>query len=194
MDGALRAQLPSVFSWSHFGVCSYWEKLQRRGEWGLLNPLLTDHFVLAGRAVQTTSGLRGEQVSLHKRKRALKKANLESGKINGMRNKPLKHPSQELRLGICCSFSSPSRFLLLWAGSDRLGAACQPGDNPPVPPVYPCKAGAGWSPASLAGCLGSWSITLHRWLHPNTLGRHAPATSALQGPGGGKVPQIHQFY
>lgn len=143
MEGALRAQLPSVFSWSHFGACPYWEKLQRRGEWGLLNPLLTDHFVLAGRAVQTTSGLRGEQVSLHKRKRALKKANLESGKINGMRNKPLKHPSQELRLGICCSFSSPSRFLLLWAGSDRLGAACQPTDNPPVPPVYPCKAGAG---------------------------------------------------
>lgn len=122
MDGALRAQLPSVFSWSHFGACPYWEKLQCRGEWGLLNPLLTDHFVLAGRAVQTTSGLRGEQVSLHKRKRALKKANLESGTINGMRNKSLKHPSQELRLGICCSFSSPSRFLLLWAGSDRLGA------------------------------------------------------------------------
>lgn len=67
---------------------------------GVTEPPPQNHFPSAGRAVQTTSGLRGEQVSLHERKRALKKEKLESGKINGMRNEPPRHSSQEIRLGI----------------------------------------------------------------------------------------------
>lgn len=56
-----------IFSWSHFVACLYWKN------WGLLNPFATDHFPLAGRAVQRMSGLRGKQFSLQKKKKPLRK-------------------------------------------------------------------------------------------------------------------------
>lgn len=55
-----------------------------------------------------------------------------------------------------------------------------PGTAELVPLCIPAKQeqDGAW-PALLAALeAGSWSITLHKWLHPNTLSRHAPTMSA----------------